>query len=116
MRADPEFVPAIADLATDLGVSRDTVLEYLSKPEFSGTVAEVLTSIEAWWEKRLASASSGGVVFWLKNRPGWRDKTETELTGTMNVRNLSEDELNAQIMAFMQNQELMQSIGKEDTS
>ena len=76
---DKEFVPTVNGLAVELGLHRDTLVEYGKKEEFSDTVKSVRARLEAWWEQRLAGGNAAGTIFWLKNQ-GWTDKTEQEIS------------------------------------
>lgn len=77
--SDPE-VPTINGLCLALDCHRDSLWEYAKKPEFSDAIKRARGRLEMAWEKRLAENSCTGAIFWLKNQ-GWRDKTETEVTG-----------------------------------
>ena len=81
--AEEKFVPTIHGLATALGISRETLNQYRSKPEFSDVLKKVLSAISSWWEARLAENACTGAIFWLKNH-GWADKTQTEISGGIN--------------------------------
>ena len=72
-------VPTVNGLALALDLSRETLLRYAEKPEFSDTVKRVRTRLEAVWERRLAGTTCTGAIFWLKNQ-GWSDKTEQAVT------------------------------------
>lgn len=74
-----EEVPTVNGLALALDLTRETLLRYAEKPDFSDTVKRVRTRLEAAWEQRLAGNSVAGAIFWLKNQ-GWSDKTEQAVT------------------------------------
>jgi hypothetical protein len=61
-------------------MTRETLLRYEEKPEFTDTVKRVRIRLEAAWEQRLAGTACTGAIFWLKNQ-GWTDKTVSELSG-----------------------------------
>ena len=65
-----------------LGMSRETLLRYAEKPEFSDTVKQVRTRLEAEWEQRLAGPNATGTIFWLKNQ-GWSDSVEQKHSGSI---------------------------------
>lgn len=67
-------------LALALGMTRETLLRYGEKPEFSDAVKAVRAKLEDHWESRLAGGNAAGTIFWLKNQ-GWSDKTEQEISG-----------------------------------
>jgi hypothetical protein len=75
--------PTISGLAVHLDTSRETLLEYEDRPEFVDTIKRAKQTIEAMTESLLVNggAQPAGVIFNLKNNYGWRDKTETEVTG-----------------------------------
>ena len=79
-----EEVPTVNGLALALDLTRETLLRYAEKPEFSDTVKRVRTRLEAAWEQRLAGNSVAGAIFWLKNQ-GWSDKTEQAITADVSV-------------------------------
>jgi hypothetical protein len=79
-----EQVPTVNGLSLALDMTRETLLRYEDKPDFSDTVKRVRTRLEAAWEQRLAGTACTGAIFWLKNQ-GWRDKTETEHSGAVQI-------------------------------
>ena len=70
----------ITGLALALGTTRKTLLDYEEKGEFSYTIKQAKTVVENYAEKRLFGTSPTGAIFALKNY-GWKDKTESEITG-----------------------------------
>ena len=71
--------PTITGLALYLGfVSRQSMLDYEAKPEFSGIIKKARTRIELEYEKMLHLDKCTGAIFALKNF-GWKDKQETEI-------------------------------------
>jgi hypothetical protein len=75
-----EQVPTVNGLSLALDMTRETLLRYEEKPEFTDTVKRVRIRLEAAWEQRLAGTACTGAIFWLKNQ-GWTDKTVSELSG-----------------------------------
>lgn len=82
-----EQVPyTITGLALELGVSRQTLLEYQGEvegrekkdPRFADTIKDAKTRIEHFTEQMLFSPSPTGTIFNLKNNYGWKDKTEVD--------------------------------------
>lgn len=61
-------------------VSRQSLHDYKKKPGFSYPVSKALLAVENSYEVTLRSINAPGSVFALKNM-GWKDKTETELSG-----------------------------------
>jgi hypothetical protein len=73
----------ISGLALALNTSRQTLLDYEDKAEFSDTIKRAKLKIENWTEEQLfTNKSVAGVIFNLTNNFGWqnrlRDKTEKE--------------------------------------
>ena len=80
-----------AEMAAELGISKDTFHEWVKKHEdFAESVKEATLLSQVWWEKngrRAIFNSQGfnvtGWIFQMKNRFGddWRDVKQTELSG-----------------------------------
>jgi transposase len=86
---------SITAAAGKLLVSRDTVYAWAEQhPEFSDALNAARAAAAAWWEDRLrdvAEKNEGNAtaaIFGLKNRAAeeWRDKTETEHSGSVELR------------------------------
>ena len=75
-------MPTVNGLALALGMTRETLLRYAEKPEFSDTVKLCRTRLEAEWEQRLAGPNAAGTIFWLKNQ-GWSDSVEQRHSGSI---------------------------------
>lgn len=74
----------ITGLAHALGTTRETLLDYEDRDEFSDTIKKAKLRCENFAEMQLFSNSPTGTIFNLKNNYGWRDKTE--LDGNLNVK------------------------------
>lgn len=75
----------ITGLALYLGFeSRQSFYDYESREEFSYTIKRARLIIENEYEKKLSGNNCTGAIFALKNL-GWKDRTETELTGNVPV-------------------------------
>lgn len=75
-----KYTPTMTGLALYLGfVSRQSMLDYEKKPEFSGTIKNARLRIEHEYEKQLYMDKCTGAIFALKNF-GWKDKVENEIT------------------------------------
>ncbi len=111
---EPKFVPTINGLANHLGLSKTTLLRYRERDEYIGLFEPVMQALEGWWEAKLASSSPVGAIFWLKNRPdrSWNDRTQTDVNHTVNA--LTDEQLDARIMALMNNVPMMQTIAAPD--
>lgn len=90
---------SVAAFAGHIGVAYSTVsLWEKEHPEFSEAVKQARAAATLWWEERnreSALGSSGGnatsIIFGLKNRAPeeWRDKTETEHSGSLAITKIS---------------------------
>jgi hypothetical protein len=71
----------VTGLVLALGLSsRESLIEYGNRPEYSDAVKELKSVCENYAENRLFSNNPTGAIFALKNY-GWKDKTEQALTG-----------------------------------
>lgn len=76
----------VAEVATKLGISRQTFYEWLEKfPEFAAAYALGKQYSEAWWTKLGRAGAAGKVkiqptvwIFNMKNKFNWTDKVETD--------------------------------------
>ena len=74
----------ITGLAVALDTSRETLLDYGNKEEFSDTIKRAKVKIHKYAEEYLCSGKSAtGAIFNLKNNWGWKDKQEVEHSGEM---------------------------------
>ena len=76
---------SIMSFATKVGVCEDTVYEWFKVyEEFSVAKKKAVAASEVWWQdlgRKLASSGNGPVyIFNMKNRFGWKDKSEIEQT------------------------------------
>lgn len=75
----------ITGLALALGTSRETLCNYEAREEFFDAIKEAKTKVEHFAELQLFKGSNAaGPIFALKNH-GWKDKQETEHSGSMNI-------------------------------
>ena len=71
----------VTGLVIALGLaSRETLIEYGKRPEFTDAVKELKNVCENYAESRLYANNPTGAIFALKNY-GWSDKTQQELSG-----------------------------------
>lgn len=79
----------MAGLAYELGISRQTLINYENKDEFLDTIKRARARVEADIERRLSSKDlfTPGLIFNATNNLGWVNKTEvdTNLNGTVQV-------------------------------
>lgn len=81
--------PTVTGLAHFLGfVSRQSMYDYQKRKNSSYTVKRAILFIESLHEERLYGNSPTGSIFWLKNRD-WRDKQETEHSGSVDIPDLN---------------------------
>lgn len=80
-------------LALALDTSRNVLLTYENKDEYSNSIKKARNKCEAYAEKCLFSnkASTAGVIFNMKNNYGWADKNITEHQGDISIH-ITEDE------------------------
>jgi len=90
----PDFHgPTISGLAYTLDMTTETLRQYELKDEFSATIKKAKQKVENALEGRLYGAAPAGVIFNLKNNFGWKDKTETEHSGGIDLSRKSDAEL-----------------------
>ncbi len=78
----------ITSLAVYLDTSRETLLDYQEKDQFSDAIKKAKQRIHAWTEEQLyRNTQVTGVIFNLKNNYGWKDKSEIDqnINATVNA-------------------------------
>jgi hypothetical protein len=77
--------PTITGLALHLGLTRSSIYDYMKtslNKEVSTLIKQAVNVIQSQYEEILTekSASTAGVIFWLKNQKSadWKDKQEIE--------------------------------------
>lgn len=76
-------------LALALGFdSRQSLYDYQKKDEYSYIINKALLRIENQYEEKLTGNNVAGSIFVLKNM-GWKDKTETELSGELAIKQIT---------------------------
>ena len=72
----------ITGLALWLDTSRETLLDYQGREEYSDTIKRAKLKCENWVEKGMLGnkVNPTAGIFNLKNNYGWRDKTEQDVT------------------------------------
>jgi hypothetical protein len=70
----------ITGLALALHTTRDLLIDYEDKDEFSDTIKEAKAKCHMYAEIALYGGSATGPIFSLKNNYGWKDKSEQDIT------------------------------------
>ena len=71
----------ITGLAVELDTSRETLLDYRERDEFSDSITRAKLRFHAYAEKSLWMPKvATGVIFNLKNNYGWKDRSEHDVT------------------------------------
>lgn len=75
-------------LAYSIGLSRQGLLEYKQKDNFSDTIKKARDYVEMTLEERLIGTSgvATGIIFNLKNNYGWKDKQEIDADVKTEIR------------------------------
>lgn len=81
----PQLPYTITGLALALGTTRDLLIDYEEKDEFSDTIKEAKSKVHNYAERALFGNNPTGPIFNLKNNYGWRDKTEQENSGEQKI-------------------------------
>ena len=86
---EKDSVVTVTGLALALGFcSRQSIYDYMDKPEFSYTIKRALLFVECAYEKKACTQNATGPIFVLKNM-GWSDKQEIKqdltVTGAPNI-------------------------------
>lgn len=89
LQSDNNQPLTITGLAFYLGfVSRQSIYDYKENPHFSYILKKATMFIEHCYEMNLSGTTPTGSIFALKNM-GWKDKTETELSGELSVKQIT---------------------------
>jgi hypothetical protein len=78
--------PTITGLCLALDTTRDLLIDYTERDEFSDTIKKAKNRVEAFNEQRLFGNNVTGVIFNLKNNFGWKDKTETDINAKVETK------------------------------
>lgn len=81
-------------LAYSIGLSRQGLMEYKAKDEFSDTIKEARKYVEMTLEERLIGTSgvATGIIFNLKNNYGWQDKQDIDANVNTDIKVTLEDD------------------------
>jgi transposase-like protein len=91
---------SIVQIAAELDVSRDTIYQWQKEhPEFSDTIKKGMAKSEAYWEHLLQGGAAGlvtinsaALIFLLKNRFHWKDRSEQEISGGLQLIRVNDKE------------------------
>lgn len=75
----------MSGLANALGMSRQTLCNYSHKDEFVDAIKDARSRVEECLEVALYGTGVTGIIFNLKNNFQWKDKTEQEHSGNLQV-------------------------------
>jgi len=76
-----DLYPTVTGLGLVLDLTREGLINYEGKEEFSDTIKRAKIRVEAYTAQRLFMNNPTGSIFNLKNNFNWKDKTETAHTG-----------------------------------
>jgi len=87
---DDELHPTVTGLALALDLTREGLINYENKDDtgFYDTVKKAKLRVEAHIEQRLYHNNATGCIFNLKNNFGWKDKTEQEMSGGLEIKGI----------------------------
>jgi hypothetical protein len=88
----------ITGLAVALDTTRETLLDYEDREEYSDTIKRAKMQCHQFAEESLFGSNATGPIFNLKNNYGWRDKTETDIT-TAGKEITRESDIDLELMA-----------------
>jgi hypothetical protein len=77
----------ITGLALALDTSRETLMDYEKRGEYTDTIKKIKGMIENSYEMDLRKKGRSGDIFALKNF-GWKDKTETQHSGEVGLKRI----------------------------
>lgn len=80
----PDDEITITGLAYHLETTRETLMDYENRDEFSDAIKRSKLRVHVEYEKSLRKYGRSGDIFALKNL-GWKDKTETEINGNLTL-------------------------------
>lgn len=70
------------DMATIIGVSAKTLRKHCRKQLDSGAIKATLKVAQSLFKQATEENNTAAMIFWMKARAGWSEKTKTEITGT----------------------------------
>lgn len=85
------YCPTICGLALHLDLTRQGLIEYSEKSDFSDTVKKAKLKVELFLERRLQHNAAAGTIFNLKNNFSWKDKQEIDQNQKIEIIELQTD-------------------------
>ncbi len=86
---------SLVEVAAEIGICEDTLHEWKkTNAEFSESIKKGVQLSAAWWERKGRTNlenkdfSYTGWYMNMKNRFGWRDKHDHELSGELNIKKI----------------------------
>ncbi len=70
----------VDDIGTKLGISHDTVLKYYRQELEEGRI-DANAQVAQTLFQQAKSGNIAAMIFWMKTRAGWKEKTTHELVG-----------------------------------
>lgn len=70
----------VDDIGTKLGISHDTVLKYYRQELEEGRI-DANAQVAQTLFQQAKSGNTAAMIFWMKTRAGWKEKTTHELVG-----------------------------------
>ncbi len=74
----------VTGLALALDTTRETIMDYQNKDEYSDTIKRAKLRVQNYAEKRLFGSNATGPIFALKNF-GWSDKHDVNHSGETTI-------------------------------
>ena len=93
---------SVVEVCAALGIWKDTFYNWVKEhPDFSDSYKKGLELSEAWWLKLGRAGSAGKTriqpatwIFNMKNRFKWTDRQETNISGGLQLIEITKDEAN----------------------
>lgn len=95
----PEEEWTVTGLALALKTTRQVLMDYQERDQFTDSIKQAKLKVESSYEKSLKRRGNAGDIFGLKNF-GWHDKQEVEHSGGINIDDIDDEELDRRIEAL----------------
>lgn len=84
---DNDKLANIVGFALFAGVHKDTIYEYFSRPEYSDSKKIIDQGIEELAiQKGINARNPAFLIFYMKNKCGWRDRQEVDLAADVDAQ------------------------------